>query len=423
MVPDWLIYFASCFGAVVLGIAVLVAVRAIEDRHSFPYDDPLHIGLSVFGWVSLLVGFVGAFTCIGGPLGFLVGIVGLFVLDEILLSRRRAQHGALLWVIAAAAERFIPLVTAVEAFAQEEGGAFGHRARRLARLLAEGVSLPVAMKESRTLFPMESISLLHVGQESGALAVALRQVASQRDAYRQVLASLAGKLAYFCMVIFFAIGVVTFVMLKIVPAFQKIFYDFDAELPAMTRALIDVSSFMGVYGFLFTPIFLAAALVLIYIFVRNIGWTHWDPPGVDRLIRRLDTAVILDALALAAKRQHPLHTTIAVLARSYHKTSIRGLLHNVVCDINAGVDWCESLLKRGLIRRVDAAVLKAAQAAGNLPWALGEMADSNRRRVVYRLHALVQVLFPPVVLAMGAFVMFFVVSMFLPLIKLIQSLV
>ena len=50
------------------------------------------------------------------------------------------------------------------------------------------------------------------------------------------------------------------------------------------------------------------------------------------------------------------------------------------------------------------------------------MADSNRRRLAYHSQALVQLLFPPAVLALGLIVMFVVVGMFLPLIALINRL-
>ena len=93
-----------------------------------------------------------------------------------------------------------------------------------------------------------------------------------------------------------------------------------------------------------------------------------------------------------------------------------------VQDLYAGADWCESLFARGLIKQADLAILQAARRTGNLSWALREMADSNRRRLAYRLQALMHLLFPPVILAAGLVVMFFVVSLFIPLISLIQTL-
>jgi type II secretory pathway component PulF len=86
------------------------------------------------------------------------------------------------------------------------------------------------------------------------------------------------------------------------------------------------------------------------------------------------------------------------------------------------MNWRESLLQTRLISTADAAVLGAAERVGNLEWALEEMADSAMRRMIYRVQALLQILFPILLLVLGFVVMFFVTSLFLPLIALIQGL-
>ncbi len=50
-----------------------------------------------------------------------------------------------------------------------------------------------------------------------------------------------GALVYPIAVVIFAGGILTFIMLKIVPQFQKIFADFGTDLPDMTKALIAIS--------------------------------------------------------------------------------------------------------------------------------------------------------------------------------------
>ena len=160
----------------------------------------------------------------------------------------------------------------------------------------------------------------------------------------------------------------------------------------------------------------------MYAIVRYFGWTLWDIPLVSRFARRLDSARILDGLALVAGQQRPLADGIATLALSYPKADIRRRLALAAFDIEAGGDWADSLARRSLIRRTDLAVLQAAQRAGNLPWAMQEMADSGRRRVLYRVQAIVQAVFPAAVICLGAMVMFIVVSLFLPLISLIEKL-
>ena len=73
-----------------------------------------------------------------------------------------------------------------------------------------------------------------------------------------------------------------------------------------------------------------------------------------------------------------------------------------------------------IIRRTEHAILQAAQRAGNLPWAMQEMADSARRRFFYKLQALVQTAFPFALIGLGLVVMYIVVALFWPLVTLIE---
>jgi type II secretory pathway component PulF len=163
-------------------------------------------------------------------------------------------------------------------------------------------------------------------------------------------------------------------------------------------------------------------VLLWYTLLRYMGWIQFGLPGLNWLTRRLETARILDALSLVAQQQRPLVEGIATLAQSYPKYSIRRRLRRVAKDVSAGIDWGDSLVDRGLIQRADWAVLQSAQRVGNLAWAMREMADSHRRRLAYRMNALLQMAFPLVLLIYGGIVGVFVVAYFLPLIALIQRL-
>ena len=72
--------------------------------------------------------------------------------------------------------------------------------------------------------------------------------------------------------------------------------------------------------------------------------------------------------------------------------------------------------------RAQATVFKSAERAGNLAWALDEMADSSIRRASLRAQAALNVLFPGLILVCGMGVMFVAVGMLLPLFSLISKL-
>lgn len=418
-----LLVLTGSFGVVVFGVAVLVARLLISAPRDLARDDLLDLTLAVTGWVLIVTGLLGTFVILLPAVGLAVLIAVLAVVVETLVKNRLSRQYALLWLLTVAAQRLIPLVPAVEAFARETGGSFAGRARYLANMLRAGVPLPDALQRLPGLLPPDVLPVIRVGYESGALAAALRQAASVRDFRRPLWLATAGRLVYLMVVVAVGTSVVTFMMSRIVPSFSKIFADFDAELPATTEMLINASRAVVTWWPVLVPLWMLLGLLYLYVLLRYCGLVHFELPGTNWLARRLDTATILETLALAAEHRRPLPEAFATLARTYHKASIRGRLRGVVGDLDRGADWCQSLFDRGLIKRADRAILQAAQQVGNLPWAMREMAESNRRRLAYRLYALIQLLFPPCVLVLAGLVMFIVVSLFIPLISLIQSLV
>jgi type II secretory pathway component PulF len=131
--------------------------------------------------------------------------------------------------------------------------------------------------------------------------------------------------------------------------------------------------------------------------------------------------LVLRALALAVRQSLTIGPAVAVLARQYPKVSVARRLARSAGEIERGVHWCEALCGAGLIRQVEVAVLRAAERAGNLAWALDEMADSVLRRFTLRLRGVLAILFPACVGAFGLSVAFVGARMVLPIVEMIRA--
>jgi type II secretory pathway component PulF len=408
------------FSPVLLGLAILAAKRLVTLRRDLANENLIEMALGVAGWTLIAVGVTGnLLPMMGGLLCVFIPawiVVGLFIA----IRRRRALQLALLGTMAVSAERFIPLVPAMEAFADDVRGRFAVRVRRLASLLRSGVGLPAAIKQVGRVVPRQLVPTLRVASECGALSRGLAEAATAEDRHDALWGPFAAKMLY--MAAMPCVGTVFLsYMLMINLNYQRILKDFDLQPPALTQKLLDAFLFATTSWPLVILAAVFFALLFLYAVLRYLGVPLFDPPGVERMLRRQHTAAILDNLAMAIECNRPLPDVMRTLSECYPKNSIRTRLRDVLYDLAHGGQWGESLHHRGLIRQSDLAVLQSAERAGNLSWALRELADSNRRRLAQWLNVVMQLLFPPVVLCFGAVVCFVVVAMFMPVIQVITS--
>lgn len=412
-IPQVLTFFAT----IVFGGAILLAVRILAedgDRRS----DRLHHALSRVGWLLIIMGG-GATLLVAGAVP---AIVALVVFPAVVYRRRRGHRYALLATMAVAVQRRIPLIPVLQAFASERRGYVARRAMELATQLQAGLALPDAIDSVPGLFPPNIRLALRMGHDTGELATVLHGVLDRADAHDVIESQVFGQFMYFLLVSFFLIAILTFTMMKIVPAFQKIFEEFGVELPGMTILLVKFSYMAVNFWYLGAPFFLIALVYGVGSSLRYVGLVEKDIWGLGWFRRRIHAAEILEIIAVFVRANRPLTEPLAGLAQWYPVARIRARLAWALDDVNQGAQWCDALARRRLISAGDRGVLAAAQRVGNLAWASSELADSNRRVYSTRATATVQSIFVVLLLIYGLFVAFFFLAMFLPLIKLISSL-
>jgi type II secretory pathway component PulF len=297
----------------------------------------------------------------------------------------------------------------------------------LAGHLEQGLPLSQAAGGARLRMATPMRLAVRLGEALGMVGPAMRQQLDDSVEADAILRRVVIRLYYLWAVVLVLMGVLTFVMLRIVPVFQKMFQEFGLELPSLTKTLIHACNWFVQFGwFLTAPFTLFAGIVgtilLLWGALHFVGFTVRDFPGIWRLFKRYDGALVMRGLALAVRRGVGLTEALTLLENTYPIQEIARRIRGVRLRVEQGAVWQQSLRNTGLISGADAAVLAAAERADNLPWALEEMADSALRRQAYRLQLVVHCLFPLIVLLIGLMVGFFVIGLFLPLVALVQGL-
>jgi type II secretory pathway component PulF len=353
--------------------------------------------------------------------------VAAFTVLVVLVERRRSQQASLLWLLAIAVDNDLPLADELESYSDAASRRQRHDVLYVAELLRSGESLPDALAAVPGLIPRDTLLAAHMGLESGRLAEALRGSAirhqQQRPFSQSPTASLLGSIVYCGAVLGSVLFLTFFVMYFIIPKFRKIFEDFDTDLPALTTRVIDVSDVMVEYFYLVVLGGLGAATLLVLIGWATVrGWSELRLEWLGPALTRIDAPAVLRNLALVTASGLPIETGLATIAREHHRANIRRRAATALAESKSGSDPWHALAHAGLATSAEAELLSSAQAAGNVSWALNEIAHSIEQRRWFRWTAFVEAVSPVPIIALGAVVLVICASFFLPLVKLINDL-
>lgn len=398
--------------ALVLGIGVLILAVGAWTLHRF--DERMGVG-----WALIVVGYVVATAALFQLFAILSWPILAVVMVSIFARRRAIEQDALLGVMAIAAGRGMPLAPGIWAYSDQASGSARRWALSLAGLLEQGWTLADAVDAVPRSVSRPATVLIRVGSEVGALARALRTAVELRGARVSVIRPVGGRIAYLGWLLVMGQGIVGFLMYFILPKMRAIYMDFGLSLPWPTQTLVRATQFGAEYALL---VVLLEGLAVAYLLWEVAGHGLGVGSPIARLSRRRHSALILRSLALAVDAGRPLAPTLATLAGHFPSRSIRRRLDAATRDVDEGIPWAEALYDRGLLTRAEAGVLEAAGRAGNLAWALREMASAGERRWGYRLQAWSQVAFFLALLGAGVVVLLIAVAYFLPLVHLITIL-
>lgn len=396
-------------------VILLWSLRQFYGRDMRGRDDSMMLVMTIGAWVLF-------YLSIGVVFGPLLFFVSLIIGGMVVARYRQSERCTLLWLLAIAAEKGIPLSQAARSYAAGRTDEMGRRGAALADYLEQGMSLPNALNHSRNTLPSEGILAARLGFATDTLAITLKEAAQDRNqAVVAANAAYGGLLYFFCvlnaMILIFFFGVI-----RILPTYEAITAEFDVEMPAITRMIIQVGHGFSNYWFLCLPLVMLSMAFLLYALIGYMGFRLPALPLIGRFWGRMDTAIILRSLASGLAQKRPIDQTIDLLAHWYPVPHVGAKLAAAGERVRQGADWCDSLLTGRLVSVSDAAVLKAAHRVDNLEWACRELADAKSRRFKYRTASLARFVGPLFAIGLGIPIAFFAIGMLLPIASVIEAL-
>lgn len=295
---------------------------------------------------------------------------------------------------------------------------FDLRLSKLMTMLEAGVPLGQALAHVPGVVSNEVAMAVTVGEFSGKLTQALQRLPDRRSSALWI--ELAPRLLYPLFLLGSLLGILSFLMIFIIPKFEKIFLEFKLRLPSSTEFLIDSSRSVVKYGFVLPLLWLSVIGVANVLLFSS--YVKWHVPLVSWLYRMHIRGQFLQSLGLMLETGKPLPEILGCVLESKLLPSVlRPRVQRLAADVQQGQLLASSLARHGLATASTQGLIASAEKAHNLPWALQELGDSMVRRSGRLAYQVGMVLFPLAVIACAGLVALVALGMFEPLVRLIEG--
>ncbi|MFO0799013.1 MAG: type II secretion system F family protein [Gemmataceae bacterium] len=290
-----------------------------------------------------------------------------------------------------------------------------------------GSSLSEALGRHPKVFSRLYVNMVRAGEAGGALEVILQRLAEFLEKGQTLKRKVIGAMVYPAVVIFVAVAILTFIMVAIIPKFKKIFDEFGLTLPWATQTLIKVSTWMSDYWWTI-PMFPLSVYLLIKLIRLSRAGTYaldrallWVPVLGD-LIEKTIVSRTMRTLGTLISSGVPILEAINIVKETANNAVFERMFQRVLESIREGETIADPLRESRLVDDMVTNMVEVGEETGDLDTMLYKVADFYDELVDTLVKSLISLLEPIMIVFLGFTIGAIVISLFLPLIKLLEGL-
>ena len=290
-----------------------------------------------------------------------------------------------------------------------------------------GSTLSEAFAKHPRCFDRLYVNMVKAGEAGGALEVILKRLADFKEKAQSLKRKITGAMVYPVVVILVAVSILTFIMLYIIPKFEKIFKDFNMQLPEMTLALMAVSKWFSLYWYTLPLFPLAFWLMIKLIRLSKTGNYAVDRvylfiPIIGGLIEKTTVAQTTRTLGTLVASGVPILEALSIVRQTCTNAVFERMYQRVYESIREGDTIAQPLKESKMVDDMVINMIDVGEETGDLDSMLYKIADVYDEEVDVMVESLISLLEPLMIVFLGFVIGSIVIALFLPLIKLLEGL-
>ncbi|MBR1921048.1 MAG: type II secretion system F family protein [Kiritimatiellae bacterium] len=323
----------------------------------------------------------------------------------------------------------LPLMRCIEVLKkQNQIPALGDCLNGISEAIAGGATFSEALTAYPKIFDNLYVNMVKAGEAGGVLEVVLARLAEFAEKSERIKNKVKGAMIYPIVVLVAAIGITAFLLVTVIPKFKQVFNDIlnGQELPAITQFVINTSEW--VQHNLLTLVVAVVALVVVKKVVGKTSqgaklydWLALKMPVTGTLTQRTVVSRVTRTLGTLLSSGVPILQSLVIVRDTTGNRIVSDALQDVHDAVKEGEGMTAPLSQCTVFPPMVVSMVEVGEETGALAEMLTRIANTYDDEVDNAVAGLTAAIEPALIIVLAVVVGTIVVAMFLPMIKIIQS--
>jgi type IV pilus assembly protein PilC len=264
------------------------------------------------------------------------------------------------------------------------------------------------------------------GEKSGSLVEVLDRFITYQKLTLAIKKKIITSLLYPAVLIVLVAALIVFLVTYVVPNFADLYNSMQAKLPLATRMLIAVGTTARNYVLVGFVCFVGFVVFAYFWSKRESSQETLDSikmrlPLLGEVWIKYQVAQLSRVLGTLLVGGIPLVSALETAGRSLGTVLLKKALDRTAVLVKEGRPLSESLASTGIVPGLAVDMMEVGESTGALPAMLSSVAEFYEDDVNTRMTAILSLIEPAIMIFMGIFVAFVLVSLYLPIFSLADT--
>ncbi|MEO0479247.1 MAG: type II secretion system F family protein [Planctomycetota bacterium] len=322
----------------------------------------------------------------------------------------------------------IPLLEALEILGEQaESPGFRFCLEHLVEDIRNGADLSRAMEPHRKVFSDVYISMIRAGEASGQIDIILTRLAEYLEANAALKQEIKAAMTYPVISLCLVIGIAGFLLIGIVPSFQPVFESLEVELPQVTEILMAIALWMQGNWYMVV----AGAVAAFFVFgawkKTDSGQRSWDlftlkAPVFGSLFQKVALSRFARTFSTLIKSGVPILGSMEIVSQTVGNRIISEVVDNAREAVKQGESLSKPFGESKMFPPMVTRMMAVGERSGALDQLLEKISEFYDQQVNAAVRGLTALIEPLMIAFMGLVVGAIVLAVFLPILKLQETL-